>query len=337
MARPITLTFPGTNGSASSTVHVWTPPPRVYRVFIQGVGGGGGGGGGFWDVTAGNNRWSGGGGGGGGALLGSLWLDVIPGVALTITCGRGGPGGLGNVAPSDGTSGGDSTVTGLVGLLARFPGGQGGTIGFATGINTMKHFSRGGFNVREGALSAVFKRVIFDTAVDPNMNLRIAAEARPGEGGPGAIGTADSSVFAGGNGGSPPFVLSNYTSTGGVGGTHGADNAAARGGGGGGGGGGGPWGGGGGGGGGGGAAAGSNGLGGAGGAGGDLIAGSGVVGNNGQSTTFGGQGGAGGNADTSTGAGGGGGGGHGHGSSGNGGSGAGGNGGSGRVMITYFI
>lgn len=105
-------------------------PINVVAAIIGGYGGGGGGGGGAAETGNAVNNWAGGGGGGGGALYSEVVVGVTPGQTLTVGIGAGGAGGVGGSGGNgaDGNDGSPSLVThsGGIGVIARFPGAQGG-------------------------------------------------------------------------------------------------------------------------------------------------------------------------------------------------------------------
>lgn len=101
----------------------FTVPAGITRVWVSGCGGGGGGGGG--GASTSTTTGVAGGGGGSGDFVIDHEIAVTPGQTLTIQvggAGLGGGAGTGSVKAGDGTSGGTSSVAGLIAL----PGGGGG-------------------------------------------------------------------------------------------------------------------------------------------------------------------------------------------------------------------
>ena len=88
---------------ATLGTYAWTPPPALGAFMLDACGGGGGGGAG--QAASG----AGGGGGGGGSGLCDFPVLIVPGSLLTITCGRGGVGGISGGAAA--TNGSATTIT----------------------------------------------------------------------------------------------------------------------------------------------------------------------------------------------------------------------------------
>ena len=103
------MVFDGTRTDATSLNGPWTwqTPDGALQGEIDGCGGGGGGGGGSNSTTT-----AGGGGGGGSAMsIAGVQIAWAKGAILTITAGAGGVGGAEN---ANGTSGGLTTISGLL-------------------------------------------------------------------------------------------------------------------------------------------------------------------------------------------------------------------------------
>lgn len=274
----------------------FTVPAGVTRIFLTGCGGGGGGGSGNVGSSS-TTQIYGSGGGGAGAQLYSIWVDVTPGTAYTVTIGGGGAGGSTSSSPGNGITGNDGSST-TFDSLATFIGGMGGQ-GDVDGVNTApgRLYVPGGMGVANSHFTGTIVDIFTSGGQGPVYTIG------PGYGGSGVTYNSGGVKFPqAGN-----YSIQGFA--GGAAGTIGSASGSYPGGGAGGGGGGGPF-----------------GVGGAG--------GNGSNGNSGGSTS---NATAGASAAANTGAGGGGGGGSGNNSSGTAGSaGAGGNGGSGKLIVTWI-
>lgn len=203
---------------AFTTSNTWNVPSGVTEVIILGFGAGGGGGGGA-DPAATPGGGGGGGGGGAGIMVRTV-QTVTPSDTLTITIGAGGSGGA---SEADGSTGGNSSISGT-GWLQTFYGGGGGGRGATSNAVTFNGlasaFARAGAG---GAFNGVGNYYAGGGGGGSNSEGGVGGDgqtAQAGEagynggGGGGTAGFSTGTARSGGAGG-----RSIYVSTGAAGGT----------------------------------------------------------------------------------------------------------------------